>query len=133
MMSNSCIRAGNSASGIARPLKRSASRVPRSAVHQLARLLSGEVGRAQLDHLARADEQHALVCHLVEDTLRKTHRGGGHRNRLRADLRSSAHFLRHREGALKQLVQISAERAGFGRGTHRILHLSDDLRLAEHH
>ena len=44
-----------------------------------------------------------------------------------------AHFLRHRERALEQLVQQRAERAGRLGRAHRLLHLAEDLRLAQHH
>ncbi|ABA50496.1 hypothetical protein BURPS1710b_3601 [Burkholderia pseudomallei 1710b] len=100
---------------------------------ELARALRGEVGRAELDHLARADEQHALLRDLLEDALREAHGRGRHRHRLRADLGRAAHFLRDRERALEQLVQVGAERTRLGRGAYRVLHLAEDLRFAEHH
>ena len=64
-MSNSCSRCGNSFSVIASAPKRSASLLPRSSV-RLATvtdlgLLRGEVGRGELDHLARADQQQSLA------------------------------------------------------------------------
>ena len=49
------------------------------------RRLRGEVRGAQLDHLAGADEQHALVLEAREDARRELHRGGGHRHAGRAD------------------------------------------------
>jgi hypothetical protein len=44
-----------------------------------------------------------------------------------------AHFLGDRERALEQLVQRAAERARLVGLAHRLLHLAQDLRLAEHH
>ena len=44
-----------------------------------------------------------------------------------------AHFLGDRERALEHLVQRGAERAGGVGLAHRLLHLAEDLRLAEHH
>ncbi len=89
--------------------------------------------RAELDHLARADEQHTLLVEPFEDAFRKMHGGGGHRDDVGTDGRGRAHFLRHREGALEQLVEQRAEGAGLFGGTRRLLHLAEDLWLAEHH
>ena len=44
-----------------------------------------------------------------------------------------ANFLGDREGALEQLVQLRAERAVFFGDAHRILHLAENLRLADDH
>ena len=63
--SNSCRRAGRSASGIVWAPKRPASCSPRSSVRlatAMLRRLRGEVGGRQFDHLAGADEQHAARC-----------------------------------------------------------------------
>ena len=76
---------------------------------QRFRILRGEMGRAQFDHFAGADEQHVLLGDRVEDALRQAHRGGGHRHAVRADFGGAAHFLGDREGALEHLVQIGAE------------------------
>ncbi|MNN05501.1 hypothetical protein D3C81_1182640 [compost metagenome] len=101
--------------------------------HDLARHLRGEVRGAQLDHLARADEQHALSGNTFENPLGEPHGGGGHRHRMGADLGLAAHFLRHGEGALEQLVQVGAQRAGLAGGAHCVLELAQDLRFAKHH
>ena len=69
----------------------------------------------------------------VEDALRQAHRGGRHRHAVGADLGGAAHFLGHREGALEHLVQVGAQAAGFVGRAHRVLHLAEDLRLAQHH
>ncbi len=75
---------------IARPLKRLASSC--AALQRAVgdgdrfRVLRGEVGGAQFDHFAGADEQHVLVGDAVEDALRQAHGGGGHRHAVGADL-----------------------------------------------
>ena len=40
--------------------------------------LGGEVRGAKLDHLARADEEHALVAQARKDARGEAHRGGRH-------------------------------------------------------
>jgi hypothetical protein len=97
------------------------------------RPLRCEVRRAQLDHLSRADEQHALVLEARENARGELNRGGRHRDALRSHARRRAHLLGDRERALEQLVQHRAERARGFRGARRVLHLAQDLRLAEHH
>ena len=96
-------------------------------------MLRGEVGDAQLDHLAGADEQAGLLLDAGEDPLGQPHRGSGHRHRVGADLGAGAHLLGHRKGALEQLVQQQAEGAGLLGGLHRLFHLAEDLRFAQHH
>jgi hypothetical protein len=87
----------------------------------------------ELDHLARADQEQALVGDRREDPLGELHRRGGHRDRRAADVGLRAHVLRDREGPLEQAVQHQAERARRLGRAHRLLHLPEDLRLAEHH
>ncbi len=91
------------------------------------------MGGAQFDHLAGTDEEHALLGDRFEDALRQPHRRRGHRHGMRADLGGAAYLLGDREGALEQLIQVRAQRAGFGGGAHRVFHLAEDLRLAQHH
>ncbi|CUJ48692.1 Uncharacterised protein [Achromobacter xylosoxidans] len=101
--------------------------------HHAARTLRGEVGGAQLDHFARADEQRAGLVQVAEHAFGQAHRGGGHGHRLRADGGLRTDFLGHREGALEHLVQQRAERTGFASRAHGVLHLADDLGFAQHH
>jgi hypothetical protein len=79
----------------------------------LLRLLGAEVGGAQFDHLAGADEQDALLGNRLEDALGQMHAGRRHGHDIGADGGRAAHFLGDREGALEQLVQLRAERAVF--------------------
>ena len=137
MMSNSGSRSGMSVSVIASALKRSASARPRSTV-RLAMVidfgaLAGEVRRRQLDHLAGADHQHAGLGDRREDALGELHRRGGHRDRRAADVGVRAHVLGDGEGPLEQPVEHQAQRARRFGVPHRLLHLAEDLRLAQHH
>ena len=50
-----------------------------------------------------------------------------------ADLGGTAHFLGYREGTLEQLMQVSAQTTGGVGLAHRIFHLAQDLRFAQHH
>ncbi|MPN15807.1 hypothetical protein SDC9_163143 [bioreactor metagenome] len=52
---------------------------------------------------------------------------------MRADLGGTAHFLGHRKAALEQLVERGAQHASRLGGAHGILHLAEDLCLAQHH
>jgi len=97
------------------------------------RVARGEVRCGEFDHLAGADEQDLAVRKRAEDALGGAHRCRGHRHRLRADVGRRAHFLRDGEGALEQVVQQQPHAAGFAREPLGLLHLAEDLRLAEHH
>jgi hypothetical protein len=100
---------------------------------EVRRRLRGKMRGAQLDHVARADEQHLLVLQAREDARRELHRRRRHRHARRADAGGAAHLLGDGEGALEEPVQHRAERAGGLGGARGLLHLAEDLRLAEHH
>ena len=86
----------------------------------------------RLDHLAGADQQRALVLERLEDLTGEIDRDARHRDRPRGDLRLAAHALGGREGAGEEAVQQRTARAGLGREAVRLLHLTEDLRLADH-
>ncbi len=98
-----------------------------------ARLAGSEMGGGQLYHLAGADEQHPDVGQVFKQLAGQSHRGGSHADRVRADLGAGAHLLGDRERTLEQLVQRAAQGAGLFGHAHGILHLPQDLRLAQHH
>ena len=101
--------------------------------HHAARTLRGKVRGAQLDHFARADEQRAGLVQIAEHAFGQADGGGGHGHRMGANSGLRTHFLGHREGALEQLMQQSAQRAGLVGGTHGIFHLTQNLGLAQDH
>jgi len=101
--------------------------------HQPLGRLRREMRGGEFDHLARADEQHVQIGDLGEDAFGEFDRGGGHADRMGADLGLGAHLFGDRERALEQLVEQGADGAGFVGRTHRLLHLAEDLRFAEHH
>ncbi len=68
-----------------------------------------------------------------EDALGELHRGSRHRDRCAADVGLRAHVLRDGERALEQPIQHQSERSRRLRRAHRLLHLPEDLRLAQHH
>ncbi|MCW0417707.1 hypothetical protein NB689_003461 [Xanthomonas sacchari] len=94
----------------------------------LAEMLGG-----QLDGLAGADQQHGGFAEPGEGTLRQAHRGGGDRDRIGAHAGVGARALGHREGLLEQAVQAAAHRPMFACQRPGVLHLAEDLRLAQHH
>jgi hypothetical protein len=76
------------------------------------------VGGDQLDHLARAHEQHADLAEVFEQLAGQAHGGGGHGDAVRADLGGAAHFLGDGKAALEQLVERGAQGAcGLGART----------------
>ena len=89
--------------------------------------------RAELDHLARADEQNGLLRHRREDPLRHPDASRGHGDRVRADVGVRADLLGDGEGSLEELVQHRPQGAGVLGGADGLLQLAKDLRLAEHH
>jgi len=100
---------------------------------QPARLLVGEVARGQLDGVAGADQQYAGLAQVGEHLLGEAHRGERHRHGVCADAGFGAHPLGHREGVLQQAVQRRLQRVRLARKLVGILHLAEDLRLAQHH
>src|SRR5688500_9590157 len=95
--------------------------------------LRGEMRGDELDHLARADEEDALVLEAWVNARRQLDGGGGHRDARRADARGGTDLLRHCERALEQAMQQASQRARRFRGARRLLHLAEDLRLADDH
>ena len=87
----------------------------------------------QLDHFAGTDEQNVQLGQVFEQLPGQSHRRGGHADGVRADLGGGAHFLGHRKRALEHLVQGGTQRAGRVGFTHGLLHLPQNLRLAQHH
>jgi hypothetical protein len=61
------------------------------------------------------------------------HAGCRHADAVRADFGAAAHLFGHGKGALEQLVQRGAHGAGVFGGAHRVFHLAQDLRFAQHH
>ena len=126
-----------SSNGAARPPSAAAScsafsnvRPPRTLarapdVHHLA--------RRELAHLAGADEQHRAVAQLAEDLPRELDGDVRDGHGVAADRGLGARALRRGDRAVAQRVQHRAEAARLLRGLVRLLHLAEDLRLAEHH
>ena len=89
--------------------------------------------RHQFDGLARADQQHLFFVQVLKYFFRQTHSGIGHRHGAGADCGVGAHLLGDREGLLKKPVQDFAGGAGLVRRREGAFHLSENLRLAQHH
>ena len=110
------------------------TRVGERAVRDRHRTDAGiaQVLRDQFDRVAGAEQQRRVLRQVGEDLLRERHRGVRDRHRIAADVGIGAHLLRDVQRHLRQQVQFRTERAGFARGVARVLHLAEDLRLAEH-
>ena len=87
----------------------------------------------ELDHLAGADEQEPLRADRRKDPLGELHRRGSHRDGRAADVGLRADVLGDGERALEKAVQHKPQRSGGFGIAHRLLHLAQDLRLAQHH
>ncbi len=96
-------------------------------------VLRREVGGGEFDHLARAHEKDADLRQVFEQLPGQAHGGGGHADAVGADLGAGTHFLGDGEAALEELVERGAERAGRLCRAHGVLHLAEDLGLAQHH
>ena len=64
---------------------------------------------------------------------REVHRDAGDADGARADGGLAAHALGHGEGAVDAAAEQAPQRARGDRGVVGVLHLPEDLRLAEHH
>src|SRR5262249_28590950 len=95
--------------------------------------LSGKVRGGQFDHLAGADKENLLLRDAGIDALGDLHRSRRHRYRRFADLGVAAYLFGDVERLLEQLVQHQPERPSRLRGAHRLLHLTQDLRLTQDH
>jgi len=97
-----------------------------------SRLARSEVRCSELDHLPGSDQQQSLLLKRRKNPLRKFDRRGRHRDRGGADVGLGPHVLRDGEGALEQTIEHEPERARRLRRSHRVLHLAENLRLAQH-
>ena len=86
----------------------------------------------ELDHLAGADKQRRFVGQRLEDLLGQLHGDARNRNGAIRDCGLVAHALRGAESALVEARQNRATgAAGDGRAVG-VLHLAENLRLADH-
>ena len=95
------------------------------------RLLRGEVPRRQLGHLAGADDQHRGVLQVAADLARQAERRVADRHRALGQLGLAAHALAGGERGVEQAVEERAGRVLIGRRGVGLLHLAEDLRLAD--
>ncbi len=95
------------------------------------RLLRGEVPRRQLGHLAGADDEHRRVAQVADDLARQAERRVADRHRAFGQLGLAPHALAGGERGVEQAVEERAGRVLIGRGRVGLLHLAEDLRLAD--
>ncbi len=126
--SNSCSRAGTSARGRVCPPTCWASARPRSAL-RLATVMC--CGRRPAKCIAVSATISPAPTNSTRVSARRSN--GGHADGVRADLGAGAHGLGYAERALEQRVQRGAQGARLFGQTHRLLHLAQDLRFAQHH
>ena len=93
----------------------------------------GQVPGGQFDGFAGTDQQHGRIGQAGKGVLRQAHGGGRHRHRVDPDPGVGARALGHREGLLEQPVQAVAQGAVLARQRPGVLHLPQDLWLAQHH
>ncbi len=101
---------------------------------QLLRPLVGEVAEGLLGHLAGPDHQHLLVVEPLENLLGEVgHRHAGNAHAALLDARLPGDPAGGLQGGLERRVGQRAGRRFLGGRLVRLLHLGEDLRLAEHH
>ena len=96
-------------------------------------MLRPQVDAGQFRHLPRAQDQHVESGEIPEDFFRERDRRVAHRHGAFAESRLGSHALADGERAVEQAV---GQRAGVLEGARRregVLHLPQDLRLADHH
>ena len=89
--------------------------------------------RGQLAHLARPHQQHRLAGEAFEDLAGQLHRRVGDRDREPPDLRLGPYPLGRAERLAHQRVEHRPRRPGGLGQRERVLHLPQDLGLAQHH
>ena len=99
--------------------------------HDLADALRAQMLRRQRADFAGADDEHAAALESPEDLPRQRHRRKADRDRAFAERRLAADALADAEGPVKQLAQHRPGAAPTGGGLERVLHLPEDLRLAD--
>ena len=87
--------------------------------------------RRQRADVAGADDQHAPAVEPVEDLARDRHRFEADRDGAFAERRLRAHPLADDERAIEQAAQQRADAVTLGRLVKRLLHLPENLRLAD--
>ena len=73
------------------------------------------------------------LAQVFKQLRRQSHRSGRHADAVGANFGRTAHLFGHRERALEHLVQGGTQSAHLASHTHRVFHLSQDLRLAKYH
>ena len=91
------------------------------------------MARRELTHLARADQEHGATRQAVEDLLGQLDRGERDRHGVAADVGLRADLLGDRERVREQRVQRRPDGLARLRQREGVLHLTEDLRLADHH
>ena len=97
------------------------------------RVFRSEMGGRQLNHFTGTHKQDPDVRQILKELTGQAHRGRCHADAVGANVGVTAHVLGHRKRALEQLLQRSAYGAGVFCCAHRVFHLAEDLRLAQHH
>ena len=97
----------------------------------LANTIGPEVLGRQRADLARANDEHAPAIELPEDLSRERHGGEADGHGALAESCFCPHAFPDQEGPVKQLAQHRAGPVMFRGSLKGVLHLSEDLRLAD--
>ena len=100
-------------------------------IDDVADALRAQVLRGQRADLAGADDQHAAPVEAAEDLPRQRDRGEADRHRAFAERGFGAHALADAERPVEQLAEQRPGAAALGGRLERVLHLAEDLRLAD--
>ena len=101
--------------------------------HHAADALGLQMARGELAHRPGADQHRGLVVELLEDRPREVDGRRRDRHGFAGNARLRAHALRDGERAVEDSMQHGSGRAGERRLLVMVLHLAEDLRLADDH
>ena len=100
--------------------------------HDLGDALAAQVLRGERADLAGADDEHAASFETAENLARQRDRGKADRHGAFAERRLGADPLADAERPVERLAQERSGAVTLGGGLEGVLHLSEDLRLADH-
>ena len=99
---------------------------------QLTQARAAQLFNDQITHLARTDQQALGAAQVAGQLASQTHDHGGNGHGLLGQPRFAAHPLGGGVGGLERLIEAAAHETGTHREAVSLLHLSQDLRLANH-
>ena len=86
-----------------------------------------------IHHFTCTDQQYMQAVKVFEDTFGQFDRSSGHGYGVFANRGVGAHVFGHGKTFFEPVAQLTAHGVGLERDTCGLFHLSQNLRLAQHH